>query len=155
MDTCVLSNTITSICTLAYLFQARLYADEIKREKRKKDLATNGRIDREAWEHDAGVTYNLEPWNFGEFLDDMEQVEHEHYPSEPKAAHGHGIEPSSPAVAALTRDHYAYKSQEIQHLKEDKSDAIIIHETRGPIAPRRGQTQSSTPGFRGCERREI
>lgn len=75
------------------------------------------------------ATYNLEPRNFRELLDDVEEVQHEQYPGEPETTHGHGIEPSSPAVTAVGRDRYAYKSQEIQHLKEDMSDAIIIHET--------------------------
>lgn len=59
------------------------------------------------------VTYNLKPRDPGELLHNVEQVENEQDPREPEAAHGHGIEPSSPAMAAVGRHRYAYKSQEI------------------------------------------
>jgi len=47
------------------------------------------------------VTYNLEPRDPGEFLDDMEQIENEQDPRKPEATHSHGVEPSSPAVPAM------------------------------------------------------
>lgn len=72
------------------------------------------------------TTYNLEPGDPGEFLNDVEQVENEQDPREPKATHGHGIEPSSPAVTAVGRHRYTYKPEEIQYLKEEP---IIIRET--------------------------
>lgn len=43
----------------------------------------------------------------------MKQVENKQDPREPEAAHGHRIEPSSSAVAAVSRHRYTYKSQEI------------------------------------------
>lgn len=59
------------------------------------------------------MTYDFKPGDFGELLDDVEQVENEQDSGKPEATHGHGIEPSSPAVTALTRYRYTYKSQEI------------------------------------------
>jgi len=46
-------------------------------------------------------TYNLEPRDPGEFLDDMEQIENKQDPRKPEATHSHGVEPSSPAVPAM------------------------------------------------------
>lgn len=60
-----------------------------------------------------GVTYDFNPGDSDELFHNVEQVENEQDPREPEAAHGHGIEPSSPAVIAVSRHRYAYKSQEI------------------------------------------
>lgn len=59
------------------------------------------------------MTYDFKPRNPGELFHNVEQVEDKQDPREPETAHGHGIEPSSPAVAAESRRRYAYKSQEI------------------------------------------
>lgn len=59
------------------------------------------------------MTYNFKPRNFRELLDNVEQVENQQDPREPKTTHSHGIEPSSAAVTTLTRYRYAYKSQKI------------------------------------------
>lgn len=66
---------------------------------------------------------DFKPGDPSEFLHNVEQVEDEQDPREPEAAHGHGIEPSSPAVAAECRHRYAYKSQEIQYHLHDLQHA--------------------------------
>lgn len=58
----------------------------------------------------AEYKFNFKPRDPGEFLHNVEQVENEKDAREPEAAHGHGIEPSSPAVTAVYRHRYAYKS---------------------------------------------
>jgi len=78
------------------------------------------------------VTYDLEPRDPGEFLDDMEQIENKQDPRKPEATHSHGVEPSSPAVPAMRWHRYAYESQEIQYLKGNLG-IIIIHESRSRL----------------------
>lgn len=69
------------------------------------------------------ATYNFQPGNPGELLDDVEAVQDEQDSCEPEANHGHCVEPSSSAVTAECRHCHANKSQEIQHLKKKDEES--------------------------------
>lgn len=100
--TCSLYRPLTLVC----IYFKRAFT-------RTRQVIPGWRPIKSAAPRTTAVTYNFKPRDPDELFHNVEQVEDEQDPREPEAAHGHGIEPSSPAVVAVSRHRYAYKSQEI------------------------------------------